>query len=108
MRIGDWNSDVYSSDLICHCKRGSLCASISSAAVSWGPVQPWRWPKPVTALRSLTTIRAVTRPHRSDEPRVGKECVRTCQSLWYPSHLNKHTIQKQHKDYTNRSIPTIK
>src|SRR3546814_17645865 len=31
---------------------------------------------------------------RSEEPRVGKECVSTCRSRWSPNHKNK-TIQKQ-------------
>src|SRR3546814_15512267 len=37
------------------------------------PVQPQRW-------------KAVTRGHRSEERRVGKECVSTCSSRWSPYH----------------------
>src|SRR3546814_11980203 len=31
-------------------------------------------------------------PARSEERRVGKECVRTCRSRWVPNHKNKNTI----------------
>src|SRR3546814_17707468 len=36
---------------------------------------------------------------RSEERRVGKECVSTCRSRWWPYHSNKksHRIQTQHK-----------
>src|SRR3546814_19118276 len=35
---------------------------------------------------------------RSEERRVGKECVRTCRSRWSPSHLKKkHKTKKQHQ-----------
>src|SRR3546814_9070421 len=31
---------------------------------------------------------------RSEERRVGKECVSTCRSRWWPYHLNKKTNNK--------------
>src|SRR3546814_14194827 len=30
--------------------------------------------------------------YRSDERRVGKECVSTCRYRWSPFHLNKNTV----------------
>src|SRR3546814_16034668 len=32
-----------------------------------------------------------SRPFRSEERRVGKECVSTCRSRWSPSHSTKNT-----------------
>src|SRR3546814_19687129 len=34
-----------------------------------------------------------TSPWRSEERRVGKECVSTCRSRWSPYHYKKKTIQ---------------
>src|SRR3546814_3890178 len=73
MRISDWSSDVCSSDL-------SACGR---------PVRPRSW----TAHRATRSRRhrgpggsAPPRdaPHRSEERRVGKECVSTCRSRWSP------------------------
>src|SRR3546814_6295547 len=67
MRISDWSSDVCSSDL------ASIAATISRAlGFIVGPpgtsrVQP-------------------TLSNRSEERRVGKECVSTCRSRWSPYH----------------------
>src|SRR3546814_2621681 len=75
MRISDWSSDVCSSD---------LCAG---TPVTWNlkKLAPLR---PVTTLplsrpgSALNTARAF----RSEERRVGKECVSTCRSRWSPYH----------------------
>src|SRR3546814_16704624 len=32
-------------------------------------------------------------PPRTEERRVGKECVRTCRSRWAPDHLKKQTVK---------------
>src|SRR3546814_16205622 len=37
---------------------------------------------------------AITDAVRSEERRVGKECVSTCRSRWTPYHYKKKTIQK--------------
>src|SRR3546814_14449329 len=34
-------------------------------------------------------------PHRSEERRVGKECVRTCRSRWSPYHYKKKKQPEQ-------------
>src|SRR3546814_8981654 len=61
MRISDWSSDVCSSDL---------------------PV-----PKSTRATRSTAiTWRNSAADSRSEERRVGKECVSTCRSRWSPYH----------------------
>src|SRR3546814_4122224 len=69
MRISDWSSDVCSSDLLRACRgqerRGD--AGLHFATNLYGHCQ------------SLATT-------RSEERRVGKECVSTCRSRWSPYH----------------------
>src|SRR3546814_13756668 len=36
---------------------------------------------------------------RSEERRVGKECVSTCRSRWSPYHYKKNTIRKNRRKY---------
>src|SRR3546814_4738650 len=86
MRISDWSSDVCSSDLHggpldgwlevgthasirCH----SACSALSTAAGTNAETSPPR--------------REISRTsERSEERRVGKECVSTCRSRWSPYH----------------------
>src|SRR3546814_1806009 len=66
MRISDWSSDVCSSDL-------RATADLSAP--------------PVAACRRLCAHRGpARRDGRSEERRVGKECVSTCRSRWSPYH----------------------
>src|SRR3546814_8516396 len=69
MRISDWSSDVCSSDLLSRTtgKRGTG-DEFSSAT---GRRRAASCPRP---------------GGRSEERRVGKECVSTCRSRWSPSH----------------------
>src|SRR3546814_17343268 len=39
--------------------------------------------------RAMATFRNAGTIHRSEERRVGKECVSTCRSRWTPYHKNK-------------------
>src|SRR3546814_10332072 len=85
MRISDWSSDVCSSDLI-----GGLNGEVRRACSGIGAF--------AIARRSLngmtgsgfnTDSRAAVAPQqceRSEERRVGKECVSTCRSRWSPYH----------------------
>src|SRR3546814_12904437 len=45
-------------------------------------------------------VRPIEHPHRSEERRGGKECVRTCRSRWSPCHSkkNKHKTPKENKN----------
>src|SRR3546814_7125624 len=80
MRISDWSSDVCSSDLFERWLRTSAGAFL----------------KPLAGSRCLANILIRTpsriRRHcrisqrRSEERRVGKECVSTCRSRWSPYH----------------------
>src|SRR3546814_7892262 len=70
MRISDWSSDVCSSDLAAVCARAARACSWSSDETS----------------PACTRKPAISRLSRSEERRVGKECVSTCRSRWSPYH----------------------
>src|SRR3546814_8215733 len=88
MRISDWSSDVCSSDL--------------DSFVRLKPRSEWRGDKDLIvedmrkAMAGLPGIEpSFTQPiemrvsevlTRSEERRVGKECVSTCRSRWSPYH----------------------
>src|SRR3546814_10239399 len=74
MRISDWSSDVCSSDL----SPGDPGEEFSL----WALVL-------LTKRRISKSLRSSERPARtvrSEERRVGKECVSTCRSRWSPYH----------------------
>src|SRR3546814_3850793 len=85
MRISDWSSDVCSSDLF----------------VCWGsPGSPFHWMRSendiggqlaaehfiATGRRYIAFVGPQQSPQRSEERRVGKECVSTCRSRWSQVH----------------------
>src|SRR3546814_4931195 len=74
MRISDWSSDVCSSDL------GGLQIF---TADSQGPTPENPNAAPL-GVRQVTG--ASSSGNRSEERRVGKECVSTCRSRWSPYH----------------------
>src|SRR3546814_13289651 len=45
---------------------------------------------------ALVTDQMLVDPARSEERRVGKECVSTCRSRWSPYHYKKKQIYKRH------------
>src|SRR3546814_5956727 len=83
MRISDWSSDVCSSDLrragVLRKKRNNPCLSFSVAH------HPGRHDARAHTPDTRKTPRRYTMS-RSEERRVGKECVSTCRSRWWPSH----------------------
>src|SRR3546814_4637594 len=83
MRISDWSSDVCSSDLL------ALLVALGGAL--YGALL-WLLERD-TLLEVIRLVRrrqapAVEAPaqDRSEERRVGKECVSTCRSRWSPYH----------------------
>src|SRR3546814_1618472 len=105
MRISDWSSDVCSSDLLARFGMGgealALLGWIDQLVVAVGNLQ--RAQIQLEPLRDRRCIRAnprqrtlarrvvVDQQHaiarqRSEERRVGKECVSTCRSRWSPYH----------------------
>src|SRR3546814_3996961 len=77
MRISDWSSDVCSSDLA---DLSSLTTAVVGGAAVPGPLLE-TWAAKDVALRQIYGM-----TERSEERRVGKECVSTCRSRWPPYH----------------------
>src|SRR3546814_19636568 len=100
MRISDWSSDVCSSDLFSRCRHSTISASASATGTR--SIRP----KHHMATGALTAAAmpptddhfvpnsAPSHTTRSEERRVGKECVSTCSSRLSAYHLNN----KHHND----------
>src|SRR3546814_3684678 len=88
MRISDWSSDVCSSDLDAFLRFRDAAAAAGIDA----PILPGILPvSNVSQTRRMadmcgTSIPAWMVSLRSEERRVGKECVSTCRSRWSPYH----------------------
>src|SRR3546814_17203917 len=99
MRISDWSSDVCSSDLAMGYDFAKQVPSMGSIAVIFlallglSALSGFTY-GPVAALLSEmfpphVRYSSLSIPYhlgRSEERRVGKECVRTCSSRWSPDH----------------------
>src|SRR3546814_14978475 len=105
MRISDWSSDVCSSDLRDFHVR-SFALSLLTHSRRCGPLtranRKTEAPLAETVGASAPVFCLGRRPdpheageprRRSEERRVGKECVSTCRSRWSPYHSkkNQHT-----------------
>src|SRR3546814_17613377 len=89
MRISDWSSDVCSSDLSCQAlPRYNYPTHLS-----------WR-----AAASTRCIIGTAISRCRSEERRVGKECVSRCRSRWSPYHSTKNNqyfkYNKLHSTYS--------
>src|SRR3546814_8552661 len=92
MRISDWSSDVCSSDLTnvrisapSEEGSGSLSTEISTFVTpcfASTEASPLACGARLVAFRSMS----VDPPTRSEERRVGNECVSTCRYRWSPDH----------------------
>src|SRR3546814_11584636 len=110
MRISDWSSDVCSSDLPCqssvHCRRrhrhatSSACGSNSIHSMS---IEKTRSITAGNRFQRCDRVVSAMSNRRSEERRVGKECVSTCSSRWsqYHEKKNKQTEYKQ-SEYINK------
>src|SRR3546814_4645422 len=85
MRMSDWSSDVCSSDL-------RLTDNLRASRLPWRPMhKPIKYVEKGLAYAAkgawtvFDTLNGI-RPNRSEERRVGKECVSTCRSRWSPYH----------------------
>src|SRR3546814_15674851 len=122
MRISDWSSDVCSSDLqppgarISRFLKGRLAHSISAAAgvsARGGQILKARLQVGESAVnrpavsgisaeadcqQALARLEMAIRAsgdvlyERSEERRVGKDCVSTCRSRWSPNHEKKKIL----------------
>src|SRR3546814_5253666 len=90
MRISDWSSDVCSSDL----GKGEQGARVGDVRKlpdrEEGREQRHRDPgedrDDMRGVEFRVNLRKRLRQQRSEERRVGKECVSTCRSRWSPYH----------------------
>src|SRR3546814_3827837 len=87
-RISDWSSDVCSSDLVPRWPGGTAGGEACGLA---RPAPPQRGRRRTAASAGGSLAGApppVSRGPRcrSEERRVGKECVSTCRSRWSPYH----------------------
>src|SRR3546814_2834484 len=84
MRISDWSSDVCSSDLFTTLVMFQLFNAFNAHSDEQSAFHGlfrnhWLW-----AALALSLILHIL--VRSEERRVGKECVSTCRSRWSPYH----------------------
>src|SRR3546814_17474344 len=100
MRISDWSSDVCSSDL----PTAPVGARLGCGRASVRTARPDRHTGGTDPrLRPGAGPRA-----RSEERRVGKECVSTCRSRWTPHHSKKKTVYYAHRQtHTRRKRKTV-
>src|SRR3546814_10245809 len=87
MRISDWSSDVCSSDLEgrAAADEGVGYQKAEHCVQNPSVVMPDLFRHPI--LHERRRLRLVgPRNKRSEERRVGKECVSTCRSRWSPYH----------------------
>src|SRR3546814_5666200 len=83
MRISDWSSDVCSSDLPARTQRPSAVTTSAESRLSQlSPYLRVSQPYPPPRVRPAMPVSLT----RSEERRVGKECVSTCRSRWSPYH----------------------
>src|SRR3546814_1046786 len=89
MRISDWSSDVCSSDL--RLAAGSLRSaqqgvqeSAAGIGVDLDELRSCLGQVEIEAHEHAACSGIMARVRRSEERRVGKECVSTCRSRWAP------------------------
>src|SRR3546814_14492479 len=112
MRISDWSSDVCSSDLLevlaeCH-HPVSIVTEGALVLRDLDLLAPMAQRGLASVYLSVTTLdnrlsekmepRAAAPHTRSEERRVGKECVRTCRSRWSPYPAKNKDKQKQYRN----------
>src|SRR3546814_5147018 len=91
MRISDWSSDVCSSDLTVRADAGTLnrleIGGIEARKLKV-VISPGLGDTDVLGMNFLSELQSwrVEGRTRSEERRVGKECVSTCRSRWSPYH----------------------
>src|SRR3546814_18915558 len=114
MRISDWSSDVCSSDLIgstsAHSYIFFLFLILSgpvvpriSLAMRMKPALLFSLLVPVFLGGCTEGMRGFSLSERSEERRVGKECVSTCRSRWSPHH---YTTTKERGTPTHLTTKT--
>src|SRR3546814_8740818 len=91
MRISDWSSDVCSSDLLHSCTPGDenethyFFATRRNHAEEDGDYNAFKTAAMHAAFETEDGP-IIAAAQRSEERRVGKECVSECRSRWTPDH----------------------
>src|SRR3546814_13364862 len=91
MRISDWSSDVCSSDLLIFALAVPQHFTHQHLVLLAELADMFASEKVRAKLRAAPDSAAIYRllSDRSEERRVGKECVSTCRSRWSPYHYKK-------------------
>src|SRR3546814_10956220 len=112
MRISDWSSDVCSSDLLSGRPLEGLNTSVAFTYTD-AQIKKFTGINAAGVAADFDGTRVPFTPKyqvsfnadyetalRSEERRVGKECVSTCRSRWSPSHKKKNKRQSAGKHPT--------
>src|SRR3546814_15808259 len=103
MRISDWSSDVCSSDLssLSLYKLDNFNYPSTQQGLEALVAKPSGDPEPKN-YKSGGYIQSLPKAPwgRSEERRVGKECVSTCRSRWSPEHEKKKMTQTKNRTQT--------
>src|SRR3546814_11981580 len=97
MRISDWSSDVCSSDLFLRARTDARDErNVRPRMIAEQEVDATKHRIGADDLGKRLVQRVSGEAViRSEERRVGKECVRTCRSRWLPYHEKKHTTSSR-------------
>src|SRR3546814_17580325 len=87
MRISDWSSDVCSSDLSLMALAIAGASDMFTVYVRQSLIQIYT---PDDKRGRVGAVSQLTISARSEERRVGKECVSTCRSRWAPDNKKKN------------------
>src|SRR3546814_16792759 len=109
MRISDWSSDVCSSDLHVFPRVSKTATTefrfpnddVHCSDLCWFMQ---RYPLRMSDADRLAIEAGRDAFERSEERRVGKECVSTCSTRWAPCHYKKKLKVSTYLTYT--SVPT--
>src|SRR3546814_19369426 len=93
MRISDWSSDVCSSDLLVRSdvELRRRVAQLSVELVAKLKIMNFLVLEEIGGIAGQGVDKGCDRSIqiRSEERRVGKECVSTCRSRWWPHHYKQ-------------------
>src|SRR3546814_16589990 len=87
MRISDWSSDVCSSDLLGIDRIGIVYRERTQIGIK--AVLGLLRHREGAGQGELDRLGRMAAQERSEERRVGNECVSTCRSRWSPDHYKK-------------------
>src|SRR3546814_11825098 len=105
MRISDWSSDVCSSDLKRHSNKFCFLQELFCQGALNGIVQRCGSDEDIGVGSNFHSCPAqpFSMASRSEERRVGKECVSTCRARWSPYHYKKQNYSYSQHNYINHN-----